>query len=122
MWSTNGNIALLLFVKTSLVDTGAFELLGSFVNKVNLGLGVGVGNLPNKAAVGLACRLHDRSLAFVCAHFAADKHGKERTGARIRDGIKSLKELRLGREAEEVDLQLAFHHVVYCGDLNFRVR
>ena len=43
---------------------------------------MGVGRLANKAAVGLACRLHGRTLALVTAHFAADKHGKERAGRR----------------------------------------
>jgi hypothetical protein len=73
---------------------------------------MGVGRLANKAAVGLACRLHGRALACVNAHFAADKHGKERGEARVRDAVRFLKELSLGNEAEEVDLQLAFHHTV----------
>ena len=45
---------------------------------------VGVGHLPNKAAVGVACRVHNRRLALVTAHFAADKHGKEKPEARVR--------------------------------------
>ena len=48
-------------------------------------MGVAVGmDLPNKAAVGLACRIHDRTVAFVTAHFAADKHGKQHLPDRIR--------------------------------------
>ena len=73
---------------------------------------VGVGKLPNKAAVGLACRLHDRTIACVTAHFAADKHGKERPEARVRDAVRSLRELSLGGECEEVDLPYAVHHTI----------
>jgi hypothetical protein len=62
--------------------------------------------------VGLACRFYDRTIACVTAHFAADKHGKERPEARVRDAVRSLKELHLGGECEEVDLQHAFHHTV----------
>jgi hypothetical protein len=34
--------------------------------------------------VGLAFRIYDRAVACVGAHFAADKHGKERPEARLR--------------------------------------
>ena len=81
---------------------------------------MGVGRLANKAAVGLACRLHGRTLALVTAHFAADKHGKERGEARVRDAARFLRELSLGHETEEVDLQHSFHHVILVGDLNWR--
>ena len=142
VWSTNGEIGLLLFARAEDAAAGAFEILGGLTNKVNLGArcvvgmglvmgfqpgtdriadppthSVGVGNLPNKAAVGLACRLHDRTLALVTAHFAADKHGKERPEARVRDAVRSLKEIRLGGECEEVDLQHAFHHTLILGAL-----
>jgi hypothetical protein len=46
------------------------------VTVVTAFVSVGVGNLPNKAAVGFSCRVHDRTLAVVTAHFAADKKGK----------------------------------------------
>ena len=115
VWSTNGEIALLVLARQRDVDSGAFGILGGLFNRVNLGVSVGVWRLPNKAAVGLACRLHDRTLALVTAHFAADKHGKERPEARVRDAVRSLKELSLGHESEEVDLQLAFHHVIVVG-------
>ena len=115
VWSTNGEIALLVLARAADVASGAFEILGGLFNRVNLGVSVGVWRLPNKAAVGLACRLQDRTLALVTAHFAADKHGKERPEARVRDAVRSLKELSLGHESEEVDLPLAFHHVVLVG-------
>ena len=80
---------------------------------------VGVGRLANKAAVGMACRLYDRTLACVTAHFAANKHGKERPEARVADAVRSLKGLSLGHESEEVDLPLAFHHVILLGAFRF---
>ena len=65
--------------------------------------------------MGLACRLHGRTLALVTAHFAADKHGKQRPKERVRDAVRALKGLSLGHEAEEVDLPLAFHHTILLG-------
>ena len=117
VWSSNGEIALLLFARAADVASGAFEILGGLFNRVHLGVSVGAWRLPNKAAVGLACRLHGRALACVTAHFAADKHGKQRPEARVRDAVRSLKELSLGHECEEVDLQLAFHHTFVLGAL-----
>lgn len=45
---------------------------------------VKVAHLPNKAVIGLACRYHDKMIAFVNGHFNADKKGKEKIQARIR--------------------------------------
>ena len=85
VWSPLGHIALLVYVKRELLEKGGFKLLGNLSNRVYLGEQVmGLGHLPNKAAVGLACRIYDRSMAFVTAHLAADKHGKERVEARLR--------------------------------------
>jgi hypothetical protein len=43
--------------------------------------------LHNKAAVGLSLRLHGHTtLALVTAHFAADKHGRQRRHDRFRVG------------------------------------
>ena len=117
VWSTDGEIALLVLARAQNVSAGAFEILGGIFNCVNLGVSLGAWRLPNKAAVGLACRLHDRTLALVTAHFAADKHGKERPEARVRDAVRSLKQLSWGHESEEVDLQLAFHHVIVLNAL-----
>jgi hypothetical protein len=47
--------------------------------------------------------------------------GKERPEHRVRDAVRSLQDLRLGYEVEEVDLQNSHHHVIFLGDLNFRV-
>jgi hypothetical protein len=37
VWSTNGEIALLIFARAEDAASGAFEILGGLVNKVNLG-------------------------------------------------------------------------------------
>ena len=79
---------------------------------------VGVGRLANKAAVGLACRLYDRTIACVAVHFQADSTGREWPEARVADAVRSLKSLSLGCESEEVDLQLAFHHVILFGEIS----
>ena len=70
--------------------------------------------------MGLACRLHGRTLACVSAHFAAhqQQEGKQRRGAAgecVRDVARSLRALRLGAECEEVDLPFAVHHLILLG-------
>ncbi len=38
VWSTNGEISLLLFARAEAAASGAFQMLGGLVNKVNLGV------------------------------------------------------------------------------------
>jgi hypothetical protein len=38
VWSTNGEIGLLLFARAEDAAAGAFEILGGLVNRVNLGI------------------------------------------------------------------------------------
>jgi hypothetical protein len=76
-----------VFVRRALVERGAFVLEENLRPKLNTGVHLGLGvRMANKGAVGLSCRLHDLALAFVTAHFAADKHSQARVHARNQVG------------------------------------
>ena len=78
--------------------------------------------IPNKGVVGLSARYFDTTLAFVTAHFASDKHGKNMLMRRNRDARTMLRRLGLvwGGDGVAVDVHHLHHQTFFCGDANYR--
>lgn len=115
----HGSIVLLLFVKKALVDAKIFVREDVLKDKVHSGFRVlGIYRMPNKGVVGMACKFHDFSLAFVCAHFCADKYGKSNTANRNLDAARMLQEMILSGEDGDWDAHQQFHVMFLLGDLN----
>lgn len=70
----------------------------------------------NKGAVGVAFRYHETSLCFLSSHLAAHQ---EQVDMRNQNYYEIVEELHLGNQA--FDLTNHFHHVFWCGDLNYRI-
>jgi hypothetical protein len=76
--------------------------------------------VPNKGVVGLSARYFDTSLAFLTAHFASDKGGRNRLGRRNRDARSMLRRLGLvwGGDGADADVHHSHMHTFFCGDAN----
>eukprot|EP00760_Papus_ankaliazontas_P021545 PhM_4_TR18709/c0_g2_i1/m.7856 len=79
----------------------------------------GIGHvLGNKGGVCISLRFDDTSLAFFGAHFAAHL---ENTSDRNSNFTEILGEVSESMSPTRHDLTNAFHHVFWCGDLNYRI-
>lgn len=116
-----GKTALLVFARTVDVESGAFRLLAS--NQVRP---VILRDLRGgcKGMVGLAFRYYDTAMAVINAHLPAISLYPEGRALEERDKHVSsmLQSLRLGGDDERWDAHLQYHHVILCGNLNFRMR
>ena len=83
--------------------------------KCPTGLGDMIGN---KGAVSVSLRIFDTSLCFVCSHLAARR---ERAEQRATEFKKIIKFLSPSLGAGKTDLLNHFDHVIWFGDLNYRV-
>lgn len=72
----------------------------------------------NKGGVGVSLQLDDTHLAFVSSHLAAHQ---SKTAARNADMAEIATNLHLPGAARGADLATGFHHVVWMGDLNYRL-
>lgn len=72
---SNGIISVLVFGRTSDVESGALRLCQPGPGRVNAGVNIGVNRLPNKGVVGLSFVYRSCSIAFVTGHFASDSGG-----------------------------------------------
>jgi endonuclease/exonuclease/phosphatase family metal-dependent hydrolase len=75
----------------------------------------GVQGVGSKGGVGVALKVGQTTLAFVTCHLEAKKNEMRRQQYR------TLVQ-RMGRKLGEpgLDLPVQFHHVIWCGDLNYR--
>ena len=93
------------------------DLLINISNVQTSTIATGVGDvIGNKGAVGVSFNFYDSSLCFICCHLAARK---ERIEKRKEHFCKIAKGLKLGRK--DVDLFHQFNHLIWFGDLNYRV-
>lgn len=80
-----------------------------------------MGVTPNKGGCAVGLRLYGTPVCFVSAHLAA--HMKHAVGRNI-SAAEIMTELRLGhytRPYRQLDLDVAFKHIIWVGDLNYRL-
>jgi hypothetical protein len=113
-----------VLARTELVDSGVVECTenASVQQAVKRGTSLGIfGKASNKGAVGLPIRIGDQRLAVVTCHLASDSSGKNKVEKRNKDSQGVLSDLSVGMDDSQADLHHSHHHVVFCGDLNYRI-
>ncbi|ETO19275.1 hypothetical protein RFI_17956 [Reticulomyxa filosa] len=72
--------------------------------------------IGNKGAATISFQFLETSFCFICCHLAARA---ERYEKRARDVFRIVKMLSVGRS--DLDVLHQFHHVIFFGDMNYRV-
>jgi phosphatidylinositol-bisphosphatase len=77
----------------------------------------------NKGGAAISFKLDDTHLAFVSSHLAAHQSKTAQRNADVGEICANLKLLppRQRRSAHRPDVATAFHHLVWVGDLNYRL-
>lgn len=108
--------ALMLFVRTVDVESGAFRMIG--LNKCP----VRASRTGTKGLLGLSFRFYDQSIAIINAHLpTVGQYGGDEV-YRARHVAAMLQELRINAEHELFDTHLQYHHVFLLGNLNSRTQ
>ncbi|GIL84443.1 hypothetical protein Vretifemale_13061, partial [Volvox reticuliferus] len=76
------------------------------------------GVATNKGGVGISLRVWETTIAFVNSHLAAHQ---DRTRARNNNYRDIIRGLKLDWQGSNMDVLTAFHHVIWVGDLNYRL-
>ncbi|GIL56823.1 hypothetical protein Vafri_12132 [Volvox africanus] len=76
------------------------------------------GVATNKGGVGISLRVWETTMAFVNSHLAAHQDRSRARNNNYRDIIRGLK---LDSQGSNMDVLTAFHHVIWVGDLNYRL-
>ena len=118
----HGHIALIVYVRSEEVMSGAFQLLESVNHQVKSGANLGVYTAANKGAVGLPFAYHDATLSFFACHLASDNKGKSRFYVRNKNSRDMLSASTLTDVHTGLDAHLLFHHTICLGDMNYRCR
>ncbi|GLC37179.1 hypothetical protein PLESTM_000551100 [Pleodorina starrii] len=106
-----GQIRLLLFARNDV-----YAAIGD-VRTAKQATGV-AGVATNKGGVGISLRVWETTIAFVNSHLAAHQ---DRTRARNNNYRDIIRGLKLDWQGSNMDVLTAFHHVVWVGDLNYRL-
>jgi hypothetical protein len=117
----HGFIALTVFVKTRLVESGAISKTDTATKEVKKGVNLVVTRAANKGTVGLPFQIYDQSVAFLTAHFASDNRGRSKKEKRNNDARSMLQDIVLQPEDVGCDMQFEHDHVFLLGDLNYRM-
>ena len=108
-------LALMLFVRTVDVESGAFRLIGLNTGPVR------TSHTGCKGMVGLAFRFYDQSVAIVNAHLPALGQYSGDESFKTKHVAAMLQDLRMNSEHESFDSHLQYHHVIVMGNLNYHV-
>ncbi|GLI66127.1 hypothetical protein VaNZ11_009857 [Volvox africanus] len=106
-----GQIRLLLFARNDVYAAI------SDVRTAKQATGV-AGVATNKGGVGISLRVWETTMAFVNSHLAAHQ---DRTRARNNNYREIIRGLKLDCQGSNMDVLTAFHHVIWVGDLNYRL-
>ncbi|EQC35949.1 hypothetical protein, variant [Saprolegnia diclina VS20] len=118
----HGYIAIAVYVATSDVECGRFEMFLDGMSKVHRGKSlIGMGRASNKGAVGFAFRYFDTTFAVASCHLASDSSGKSKMKKRHKDAASILRSMNLQSMGVEFDFQHMVHHTIFMGDLNYRL-
>eukprot|EP00456_Euglypha_rotunda_P033424 TRINITY_DN25889_c1_g1_i5.p1 TRINITY_DN25889_c1_g1~~TRINITY_DN25889_c1_g1_i5.p1 ORF type:complete len:101 (-),score=15.10 TRINITY_DN25889_c1_g1_i5:23-325(-) len=74
--------------------------------------------MGNKGGTAVSFTLNDISLCFVNTHLAAHQHKVDKRNEDVAEVIKGIK---MGAKQERMDILNQYHHVFWCGDLNYRL-
>lgn len=108
--------ALMLFVRTVDVESGAFRLIGVNERPIRATC------TGTKGLLGLSFRFYDQSIAVINAHLPERDQYSYDDDYRARHVAAMLRKLRLNGEHELFDTHLQYHHVFLLGNLNYRTR
>ncbi|GAB5366732.1 hypothetical protein AAMO2058_001168700 [Amorphochlora amoebiformis] len=79
----------------------------------------GIGHvIANKGGVAISVSYNDTTFCFINAHLAAHQHKVERRNSDVQEIMNGISKI-LGRL--KVDVQCQFDHIVFMGDLNYRL-
>ncbi|OQR81634.1 hypothetical protein THRCLA_11553 [Thraustotheca clavata] len=118
----HGFIAISVYVPSSEVESGHFEMHMESSSKVHRGKSlIGMGRASNKGAVGFAFRYFNTTFAVVSCHLASDSSGKSKLLKRHKDSASVLRSLNPLSAVVEFDFQHLVHHTIFMGDLNYRL-
>jgi endonuclease/exonuclease/phosphatase family metal-dependent hydrolase len=109
------DFASILFVKLAVFVHRRHIAKIRFVEKADVALGIG-NVIGNKGAVAIALQFNDTSFCFIGCHLAAHEHNMEQRNRQYHAIVRALK---MGMP--RCDVLNQFDHVVWCGDLNYRV-
>lgn len=106
--------ALILFVRTVDVESGAFRLIG--VNKVP----IRASRTGCKGLVGLSFRMYDQAIAIINCYLPGLGQYQEDEDYRNKHVAAMLRDLRIDAEHELWDTHLQYHHVFLMGNMGTR--
>ncbi|KXZ51165.1 hypothetical protein GPECTOR_13g652 [Gonium pectorale] len=106
-----GQIRLLLFARNDVYAAISDVRSGKQATGV-------AGVATNKGGVAISLRVWDTTMAFVNSHLAAHQDKTRARNNNYRDIIRGLK---IDPQGSSMDVLTAFHHVVWMGDLNYRL-
>ena len=117
----HGFIGLSVFVKRDLVEKGYIKYKEPSTQVTATGTNLLLAKAENKGAVGLPFQIHDVTIGFATAHLPSDSKGKNKLIKRNESMTTILKGLILAPEPTGNVLQHQVDHLVFLGDLNYRI-
>jgi len=117
----HGYIGLTVFLKASHVSNGILKATAAAVPEIAAGANLGVYTAANKGGVGIPVQIHDTSISFVTVHLPSDSKGVSKLAKRNAAAETVLKELTLASNDYNFDSHLQHDHLVFMGDLNYRM-
>eukprot|EP00753_Platysulcus_tardus_P014735 PLAT4440.3.p1 GENE.PLAT4440.3~~PLAT4440.3.p1 ORF type:complete len:881 (+),score=463.26 PLAT4440.3:15-2657(+) len=117
----HGYIAILLFVRSKMVDDGSF--VSQSVNaEVKRGVDLLVARASNKGAVGIPFTLYGSPFCIVSCHLSSDSSGKSKVHKRNKDAREVVADMVLEIDQLPFDFPDMQHHCILLGDLNYRLK
>lgn len=117
----HGYIALTVFLRSEDVVKGHVAVSESSQQTMATGANLLVTTAANKGGVGIPIQIHDTSLGVLTAHLPSDSKGVSKLKKRNGSACTILRELRLTPEDVGFDLHMQHDHVLFMGDLNYRM-
>ena len=117
----HGFIGLTLFVRSSDLDNNYIEIIDSATNKLATGKDLVITTAENKGAVGLHLQIFDTNICFVGSHLPSDSKGITKLRKRNDSVDTILTQFVCAPEDAGFNLQLQHDHLVFMGDLNYRM-
>jgi len=117
----HGFIGLTVLVRRDLVENGYVKYREPSTQVTATGTNLLLTKAENKGGVGLPFQIHDVTIGFVTAHLPSDTKGKKKLTKRNESMNEILKSLILATEPTGNFLHHQVDHLIFLGDLNYRV-
>jgi hypothetical protein len=117
----HGYIAISVFIRKKDILSGNIRVIETNSKGLATCANLIITHAANKGAVGLPFRIHDITIVFLTAHLESDSNGISKLHRRNESAQCILSELCLSTENIGCDLHNQHDHVIFMGDLNYRV-